>query len=380
MMKKLAANIARLLSRGGRLGRGFTDRELKFINRRGLKGLSTKQVKSLMDRGMLPNKERVLEGVNRGTENMFQWTPKKFSDKVPLKDADFLRKQPGRITRSNSTYQPYGIKLKNSIFGGRSVTIPDVKDPSGTFLDRVSRNIVARHEAREWVRAHAQLANGMNPSTLGRSKMHIPRNLIRSDTFLPEVGSSHMPGVIHDERVFSSALLNRLGINRRWDNIPMKNVGHTLTRAPRDRYVGNKPLRFEFDVRNQWIRKNQKDKMLIDKLVKDFYGSRSEKNAMQRAYRQTFANSQNERMKDPRVVARYMNPANYRNTRILGINQKMIYDRALEDYVNRRLKNEYGIQFANLSVDNIRNFESVLNPSRELKHVMNLSPISNLVM
>jgi hypothetical protein len=150
MMKKLAENIARLLSRGDRAGRGFTDRQLKFIKRRGLKGLSTKQVKALIDKGMLPDSDKVLKGFNDGTENMFQWTPKKFSNKLSEGDVEMLQSPYSKINRDNNGI--FGVDI-NPLY--KEITIPDTTDMSGPLLDWIGRANVARHDAREWVRTHA---------------------------------------------------------------------------------------------------------------------------------------------------------------------------------------------------------------------------------
>lgn len=262
-MTKEAKNILKLLSRIGTDLSGATARDLKFLSRRGLKGLTKDQVKALMGKGMLPSTERVFSGNVKGTMNMFQ------NPLGKAKASNSLFKAPTRL-RETVKYDP----LENlADIEKRYAIIPKQTKLPGESLDTtISRLVSARHEAREMVRGSAAANRLSNATvrnavtrdlvTVTRGGKGVSRDLVpieaptmsrrvleglegtRSAREL--VGSSHWPGVLHDERVFYSQLANRLGLGQAWATMPMGRYYRGL----RDIAVGQKPLSFDFKIHN----------------------------------------------------------------------------------------------------------------------------------
>lgn len=214
-MLKQARNIGRLLARVGSNLAGATDKELKFIARRGLKGLSPEQVKALRARGMLPSVEQELAGFNRGTKNMLNGAEVHYGDAAS-----------------------HGFRMEPATKNGPAkVFIPEIRTDV-SIPEQEVRASLGRHEAREFVRNNAaERRGGFDPRL----------DEIRKG----QIGSSHMPGVMYDERVFRSQLSNRLGLNTKWDDLPL-DLKFEHARAPRESYIGSKPLKYEFDLINQW--------------------------------------------------------------------------------------------------------------------------------
>lgn len=246
-IEKSAKSLARLLARVGTNLAGATERDLKYLSRRGFKGLKPGQVKALRSKGFLPTVEQELAGFDKGTENMFKWTPKAKTPPPPEFDkhglGNFLERYkweeanpfalPAEIVRTNAPNAKYSTNLSL-----RAVVIPDTS-VAGTIGEREMRSAIARHEAREWVRGNAAMVKGRSLSLPGDSGSLLGPKY---------VGTSHMPGVIHDERVFRSQLANRLGLRSKWSNLPLEGGA---TRGARDVYVGNKPLPYEFALAKQ---------------------------------------------------------------------------------------------------------------------------------
>ena len=285
---KEAKNLGRLLARVGRDLSGATARDLKFLRRRGFRGFAPEQVSMLRSRGMLPSAERELAGFNKGTENMLKWTPRPFTpepveppypsgresaeefmarlnahqayvgDHMAWKDKNFFALPAKTITRTNAAGARYGVEPAGY---SRAITIPDTSAP-GSLSEREIRAAIARHEAREWVRANAAYARG--------GDIRLPGATFPGIFNTQQVGTSHAPGVIYDERVFRSQLANRLGLGKKWSDMPL-NVAEpgaaVQTRGARDVYTGNHPLGYEFKLIRDWNRLNAGQAGMIRPIV-----------------------------------------------------------------------------------------------------------------
>jgi hypothetical protein len=292
-MLKQAKNMTRFLARVGPNLAGATERDLKFLSRRGLKGLSPEQVLALREKGMLPSVEQELAGFDRGTERMLGWTPKSRTPRPELppepdtnlpfrqwaeansayraaRDAQFnwdrkhwFTEPAKKITRTNAPDAKYGVRLNR-----REITIPDLQAP-GSLAEREARSATARHEAREWVRGNAQVSKGLDTNLPGRQG-------IFGFGANPEIGTSHIPGVIRDERIFRSQLLNRLGSPVAWDKAPLGagvENGAYYVRGPRDAFTGNKPLPYEFEKIKEWRGISKKQRLRMDGLRRKAYAA-----------------------------------------------------------------------------------------------------------
>ena len=292
-MLKQAKNVTRLLARVGPNLAGATERDLKFLSRRGLKGLGPEQVQALREKGMLPSVEQELAGFNKGTERMLGWTPKARKPRPELPpepdtnlpyrqwaeaekayraaedaqwkwDKEHWFTEPAKkITRTNAPDAKYGVRLNS-----REITIPDFQAP-GSLAERETRSATARHEAREWVRGNAQVSKGLDPTLPGRQG-------IFGFGANPEIGTSHIPGVIRDERIFRSQLLNRLGSPVSWDKAPLGasiENGAYHVRGPRDAFTGNKPLPYEFEKIKEWREISKKQRLRMDGLRRKIYAA-----------------------------------------------------------------------------------------------------------
>lgn len=280
-LEKQAKNLVRLLARVGPSLAGATARDLRFLNRRGFTGFTPQRVQALRLRGMLPSTARELEGFNRGTENMLRWTPRPSTpepvqpgfpainydaaafkaqlakyyaypfEHMRWKDNNFFA-QPAKITRTNAPNTRNSVDLRS-----REVTIPDAYAP-GSFAEREMRAATSRHEAREWVRGNAAYAKGRDIALPGPSSL-----LFNSK----QVGSTHAPGVIYDERVFRTQLANRLGIDTPWDKMPLSGG---MYRGSRDAYTGARPLGYEFKAIRDWRRLNANQAAIARPMVDGF--------------------------------------------------------------------------------------------------------------
>lgn len=225
---KEAKSLTRLLARVGPDLAGATERDLKVLARRGLKGFAPQQVQALRAKGLLPSIEQELSGFNKGTENMLHGAKIRYTD------------------------YPRGPGYRVHLVKGKPVaTIPGAK-PSASLKEQEARAATARHEAREFVRN-----NAWNKKTPDRH------------WYVPQYGAKHMPGVLHDERLFRSQLSNRLGMDTSWSDLPIfygKNgyIANPIMRAPREVYIGNQPLSYDSNMRRRWIRlwESEHDRLL----------------------------------------------------------------------------------------------------------------------
>ena len=225
-MTKEARNILRLLSRVGPDLAGATSQDLKFLARRGLKGLTPEQCSALIERGLLPNAQRVLFGAARGTMAMLR---------NPLGVRAVPPRGPASAAKKTFNDDPAAVFSSSSLT--RRVVIPTpVPNAQEGLVAAIARQGTARHEAREFVRG----------SVLRARQSPTPEDLAAEQETIRQVGSSHHPGVLHDERVFKSQLANRLGLDMRWEDMPIFGGKY---RSLRDIATGKRPLAFDFRLK-----------------------------------------------------------------------------------------------------------------------------------
>lgn len=224
-MQKLAKNLTRLLARVGPDLAGATERDLKFLARRGFKGFTPKQVVALRSKGFLPTIKQEFAGFNKGTTNMLRGAEVVYSDN-PAHGFNVVYESPTRHV----------------------VHIPEIR-PDETVASQEFRSAMGRHEAREFARLKALIKSHAYDPNFNKRRME-------------QIGTSHLPGVIHDERIFRSQLSNRLGLGVAWDKLPVDLAGKTV-RGARDAYIGSKPARYEHDLVRRWakLRRAQVDRL-----------------------------------------------------------------------------------------------------------------------
>ena len=227
-MQKLAKNLTRLLARVGPDLAGATERDLKFLARRGFKGFTPKQVAALRSKGFLPTIKQEFAGFNKGTTNMLRGAEVVYLD-----------------------HPAHGFHVASESSTKHVVHIPEIR-PDATIAEQEFRSAISRHEAREFARLKAAIKAHTYDPLLDKRRVE-------------QIGTSHLPGVIHDERVFRSQLSNRLGLGTAWDKLPLSFDGRTV-RSPRDAYIGSKPARYEHDLVRRWTKLRQAQ---IDRLNRE---------------------------------------------------------------------------------------------------------------
>lgn len=177
----------------------------------------------------MPSIKTELEGFNRGTKNMLRGTYVDYTD-----------------------HPAHGFSTRFGRTGDVTVQIPEIR-VDVLLAEQEFRSSMGRHEAREFVRGRSWRRNHKGPWSNDQRRRG-------------QIGSSHMPGVLYDERIFRSQLSNRLGLRKKWNELPLSLDGETF-RSPRDAYIGSKPLKYEFDVIKQYERlKREQTEVLRRKL------------------------------------------------------------------------------------------------------------------
>lgn len=222
-MEKRATSLIRALARAGVENNGVAGRLLKRLVRRGFRGFDAPTVNKLRSIGMLPPESAELHGFERGTMRMLETSPQKLLPHGPYRS-------PFKIVDSRDHGDSAHVSFRRG-----EVVIPDLpfEFPRRFSLDELTAR---RHEAREYIR-------GLK--AISREK----------DTALLRPWGVHMPGVLHDERIFTNAILNRLGLNFDWHVF-----GSTppVFRTKRELFIGDKPLSYEMCAKRDFIRSRRK--------------------------------------------------------------------------------------------------------------------------